>query len=214
MGEIGNCHLGYLSKDTYKLGILHGMVICTREMLWVYGLEGLCPSSSIHFLNIILRTERAPLSECSFSLQPGSSCRPSFQGACLTPLLGLYFSRLPWTLPTCRVGDRERHAVLLSRDRARVVASAGANPYTRQAEPPTAKATPCCLPQHCFCGKNDNKTPLAQTQSLDIVLGFHSETSGAAESTCHIGPSAVDQVCLLKGLTQNSLSENTTLCRS
>lgn len=73
----------------------------------------------------------------------------------------------------------------------------------------TAKAAHCHLPQPCFCDKNDNKMPLTQTQSQ---LDFHGKTSGAAETTCPVGPSAVGQVCLLKGLTQNSF-DLIMLCR-
>lgn len=121
---------------------------------------------------------------------------------------------MPRTLPTCRVGDRERHAVLLSCGRACVAANAAANPCMRQSLGPTVKATPCCLPTCCFCGENDNQMPLTQAQSPAVILKFHSETSGNAESTCGVHPSAVDQVCLLKALTQNSSSDNITLCRS
>lgn len=74
----------------------------------------------------------------------------------------------------------------------------------------TAKAAHSHLPQPCFCGRNDNKMPLTQTQS---PLDFHSKTS--AESTCPVvvySPSAVGQVCLLTGLSQNSF-DLIILCR-
>lgn len=94
--------------------------------------------------------------------------------------------------------------MLLSCDRKHVVANVAANPCMSQSLSPTAKATPCCLPKCCFCGKNDNRMPLTQTQCPAILLKFYSETSGDAGSTWCVVPSVIGQVCLLKGLTQNS----------
>lgn len=104
--------------------------------------------------------------------------------------------------------------MLLSCGRRHVVANAAANPCMSQSLSPTAKATPCYLPKCCLCGKDSKRMPLTQTQSCAIIVKFHSETSGDAGSTWHVVPGAVDQICLLKGVTQNSLSENIMLCRS